>query len=274
MSVAETPLFIGEDHPLFAIVSEPAERKSRRTGIILLNSGLVHRAGPFRLGVEIARSLASQGFTVIRLDQSARGDSKRRKGLSVVEAANLDIELAKEALRSQTGIDKVVLAGLCSGADDIVRHVADKTDVDGLVLMDPYAPKTRQFQLRYYLPRLLNPARVFRFLLRKLGHVKKDEDVAPSHDLGSFREFPNCPQAASAFRAVSNSGGASLCLFTSGVYYYYNYVGQLVKGLSLQDISGDIEEVFFKTAEHTYPLTSHRKRLVEIIADFCDRRFA
>ncbi|MGI9423400.1 MAG: hypothetical protein ACR2PA_09410, partial [Hyphomicrobiaceae bacterium] len=149
MSVSENPFFFGDAHPLFGIIAEN-DKASRKTGVVLLNSGLVHRAGPFRMGVEISRSLAAAGFPVLRFDQSARGDSERRVGVSVVEAAELDIETAKNTLRSRTGVEKVVLAGLCSGADDVVRHASEADDVDGLVLMDPYAPKTRKFVILHY----------------------------------------------------------------------------------------------------------------------------
>ena len=274
MPVRETPFFFGEKHPLFGILSE-TEGSSRKTAVLLLNSGLVHRAGPFRLGVQVSRALAAAGFPVLRVDQSARGDSERRKGVSVVEAADLDIEDAKKILRSRTGADKIILAGLCSGSDDVVRHASKTDDIDGLILMDPYSPKTRKYVIVHYLPRLLNPMRVLRFAGRKLGLSTSQDQQKENNavDLGSFREFPDCPQARSAFRQVSEREGASLCLFTSGVAYYYNYTGQLISGLGIEDVSHSVEEVFFRTAEHTYPISAHRRRLVDTIVEFCSRRF-
>ncbi|MGI9423649.1 MAG: hypothetical protein ACR2PA_10680, partial [Hyphomicrobiaceae bacterium] len=165
------------------------------------------------------------------------------------------------------------LAGLCSGADDVVRHASEADDVDGLVLMDPYAPKTRKFVILHYLPRLLNPQRVFRFACRKLGLLPPANHNADEVNLGAFREFPDCPQARSAFRHIRQRDGASLCVFTSGVDYYYNHEGQLVSGLGIEDVSDSVEEVFFRTAEHTYPITTHRRILVDTIVDFCSRRF-
>lgn len=274
MPITETPFFFGEQHPLLGILSE-THGAPRKTAVLLLNSGLVHRAGPFRLGVDIARGLSEAGFPVLRIDQSARGDSDRRRDVGVVDAAELDIDDAKAALRSRTGVDKIIMAGLCSGSDDVVRHVSKASDVDGQILMDPFAPRTLSYTIHHYLGILSKPTKIFRSIGRKLGHVtvpQKFKDDPPI-DLGSFRALPDADQARAAFRQISRRGGASLCVFTSGVAYYYNHNGQLTNGLGLKDMSDSIEERFFKTAEHTYPLAAHRRHLIETIVDFCTRRF-
>lgn len=273
MSVTETPFFFGDEHQLFGILSEPTDMEPRKTGVLILNSGLVHRSGPFRMGVEIARELTARGFPVLRFDQSARGDSERRSGVTVVEAANLDIDLAKDALRSNSGVESVVLAGLCSGADDALRHIASADDVVGSLLMDPFAPRTSRFLFHHVFPRVLSLPKWFRFISRKIAAAKESKEEGASVDLGAIREFPTHEETCAAFRKMHAQGGASLCVFTGGVSYYYNHKGQLVQGFSLQDIRDGIEEVFFKSAEHTYPLKFHRDQLVATIADFCARRF-
>jgi hypothetical protein len=42
---------------------------------VLLNAGAVHRQGPFRLYVHLARRLAALGFSCVRFDQPGIGDS-------------------------------------------------------------------------------------------------------------------------------------------------------------------------------------------------------
>ncbi len=273
MSVTETPFFFGDEHQLFGILAEPTDVEPRKTGVLILNSGLVHRSGPFRMGVEISRELAARGFPVLRFDQSARGDSERRSGVTVVEAANLDINLAKDALRSNSGAESVVLAGLCSGADDALRHIAATDDVTGSLLMDPVAPRTTGFLFHHIFPRALSLPKWFRFISRKITSMRQAKAEGPGLDLGAIREFPTREEAGAAFRKMHAKGGASLCVFTGGVSYYYNHKGQLVQGFDLKDIRDSVEEVFFKSAEHTYPLKFHRDKLVATIADFCVRRF-
>jgi len=266
-------MFFGAKHALFGIVSE-SERASPQTGIVLLNSGLVYRAGPFRLGVEMSRSLAAAGFPVLRIDQSARGDSMRRPGIAVAEAAELDIEEAKETLRSHCGVNRIVLAGLCSGADDAVRHASQSEDIHGLILMDPYAPKTNKYFIRHHSPRLLHPKKVLRSVGRALNVAMANvrRRTRENTDLGAIREFPSETQAREAFRRISERGGASLCAFTSAASGYYNYEGQLTGGLQLDELAHSVEEILFQTSEHTYPIEAHRLCLIITVVDFCKRR--
>ncbi|HEU4534994.1 MAG TPA: hypothetical protein VFS00_12795, partial [Polyangiaceae bacterium] len=70
----------GEGGVLFGIVCAPTQPRPGRPAVVLLNAGLVHRAGPFRLHVDLARRLAARGFVTLRLDQSALGDSQPRPG--------------------------------------------------------------------------------------------------------------------------------------------------------------------------------------------------
>lgn len=275
MSIDENPFVFGDDHPLLGILSE-AESPQSNVGVLMLSSGLVHRAGPFRLGTTLARSITeTTGLPVFRFDQSARGDSQRRYGVDVIEAAELDIRSAKEAFRAEAGVERIVIAGLCSGADDGIRHASVAHDIHGLILMDPYAPRTNEYMVRHYGPRLINPQKVINFATRKLNGASKSEEAEQPDglDLGAIREFPSDEQSQAAYRRISDQHGHSLCVFTGGVADYYNHEGQLVSGLELDDISDTIEEVFLSTAEHTFPIAAHRRKLCELIADFCRRHF-
>ena len=43
--------------------------------VVLFNAGLIHRMGPFRLHVHLARRLAEQGLDVFRFDMPRIGDA-------------------------------------------------------------------------------------------------------------------------------------------------------------------------------------------------------
>src|SRR5689334_20064244 len=70
---AENAIVFGGDVRLVGIVTTPAETRADRTGVILLNAGVVHRVGPNRLYVTLARRLAQAGLTVLRFDHSGIG---------------------------------------------------------------------------------------------------------------------------------------------------------------------------------------------------------
>src|SRR5262249_27402146 len=85
-SVRETPLFLpvaGEgSRSLFGIHTEPLDppRGKRSPMVLFLNAGAVHRVGPNRMYVDLARSWAEHGLTSLRLDLSGLGDSPPAPG--------------------------------------------------------------------------------------------------------------------------------------------------------------------------------------------------
>ena len=72
----------GTDGHLFGILTTPDEevRVEGAPIALILNAGIVHRIGPFRLNVDIARQLAELGFSTLRMDLSGLGDSGPRTG--------------------------------------------------------------------------------------------------------------------------------------------------------------------------------------------------
>jgi alpha/beta superfamily hydrolase len=75
----EEAVHFGSLGSLIGIVTSAARRNNEdKPGVVLLNPGIVHRVGPGRIYVKIARALAEQGFTVLRFDFSGIGDSSVR----------------------------------------------------------------------------------------------------------------------------------------------------------------------------------------------------
>lgn len=71
----ETCVF-GSANPLVGIITHPEIDVGLPT-VILLNAGLIHRIGPNRVYVRLARHLAGLGFQVLRFDLSGIGDSPK-----------------------------------------------------------------------------------------------------------------------------------------------------------------------------------------------------
>ena len=78
MSYVERVYHFGPSDSLLGVVTLPPgdrlEASTRRPFVIILNAGLVHRVGPFRMTVELARQLAKRGLRVMRIDQAGLGD--------------------------------------------------------------------------------------------------------------------------------------------------------------------------------------------------------
>ena len=63
----------GPDEQLVGILTHPEAASS--TAVTILNAGVLHRIGPHRLHVLLARRLAELGFHALRLDLGGIGDS-------------------------------------------------------------------------------------------------------------------------------------------------------------------------------------------------------
>jgi pimeloyl-ACP methyl ester carboxylesterase len=121
------------------VLTEPDRRPpARRTlAILLLNAGLVHRVGPNRLYVTLARRLAEMGYPVLRFDLSGIGDSPPRSDhlpfdQSSVEEAIAAMDLVAGACESS----RFVLAGICSGADVALLAAARDRRVVGVAAIN------------------------------------------------------------------------------------------------------------------------------------------
>ncbi len=123
---------------LFGVLTRPMGQSWGPT-IILLNAGHIDHCGPGRLWVEVARSWASAGLPVLRVDISGRGDSPARPG------QDLDIIYAPEALEDIADIveavspgspSETVLMGLCSGGYHAIV-AGNELGVGGVLALNP-----------------------------------------------------------------------------------------------------------------------------------------
>jgi pimeloyl-ACP methyl ester carboxylesterase len=105
-------------------------------GVILLNAGVIHRVGPNRLYVTLARRLSEAGLTVLRFDHSGIGDSSPRDDhLSFAESSVAETRDAMNWLASEHGCERFVLIGLCSGTLTAFNAAHADRRVAALVLL-------------------------------------------------------------------------------------------------------------------------------------------
>lgn len=132
----------GKTSQLFGVVTDPvrdsASKADGRRAVILLNAGVIHRVGPSRLYVALARRMAASGWTAVRFDHSGIGDSPaRRDGLPFEQSAITETREVMDSLQRERGIDRFVLMGLCSGAVTALKSAAADPRVTGAVLINP-----------------------------------------------------------------------------------------------------------------------------------------
>ncbi len=156
--IAERAVLLGPRQSLAGIVTRPTAAASAigAPAVVILNTGIIHRVGPHRLFVLLARALAQTGLTVLRFDFSGIGDSDpRADGRAPLDSCMADIRDALDWLDQDCNPSRVILVGLCSGADHAVLYGHTDPRVAGLVLMDPTIPATAMFYMQYIGQRMV-----------------------------------------------------------------------------------------------------------------------
>ena len=143
-TLTEMPLLFGERQRLVGVLTEPSESSvSDRPFFIFLNVGANHRVGPQRMNVELARELASMGYSAFRMDAAGLGDSQAAPGVRenriYTKDAIADVQAAMALLGEVRKAARFVLIGLCSGAYLAYHTAALDPRVVGQVLLSPYA---------------------------------------------------------------------------------------------------------------------------------------
>ena len=135
----EQPLLFGPQDSLFGVLTSPAPGQSDADRPVVIT--MVHRLGPNRNYVRMARELAALGFSVLRLDLSGRGDSMvetPEEEENPYPARTLaDVRDAMDFLEKKISAKRFIVAGLCSGADLALQCSLDDPRVVGLVMINP-----------------------------------------------------------------------------------------------------------------------------------------
>jgi exosortase A-associated hydrolase 1 len=150
--------FACRDDALYGIASVP-ERPAKR-GVLVIVGGPQYRVGSHRQFTLLARSLAEQGFAVLRFDYRGMGDS----GGDMRDFEQVDDDLRAaidQFFAAVPSLEEVVIWGLCDGASAALFYAEHDPRVSGLVLLNPWARSEQGLAKatlkHYYLSRVLDP---------------------------------------------------------------------------------------------------------------------
>jgi pimeloyl-ACP methyl ester carboxylesterase len=290
----EKALLLGEKKTLLSILSEPEVVSKDRPIFILLNAGIVHRVGPNRKSVKLARALAQAGFRCLRLDLSGIGDSPpRRDAQSFGESAIADIGEVLDDLEALYNPKGFVLFGLCSGADNALQVAQRDKRIVGTVMIDGVAYRTPRYYLQHYGPRLNRPAVWFNFARRAaekvagktlgrlplptalketlLGSEPEEVHALPVADY--VREFESRELVSEQLQGLVNRGVKMYWLYTAGMSIYYNYERQFFDCFKSVDFKGMVDHDYFADSDHTFTELAKQRVLLDSVVDWSRRRF-
>jgi hypothetical protein len=259
----ESCVQFGDEQRLCGVLTEPDAGSTSRGALVLVTAGLVPSFGPFRLYAELARRLAREGFSTLRFDVEGIGDSVvTHPSLPFVERTLLGVGAAAELLRDRRGTGDLVLAGLCSGAEDAFRAAARLPSVGRVVLVDPFSYRTSGWLARNVAHRALRRAR------RALGLFRPPprRGAALSGDPGSVvhYQYMRPEESTPILRQLVERGTGVHFVYTGGSEAY-NHPGQLAKMFPDVDFRGRVTVDYLPWLDHTQVLAEDRKDLVETI---------
>jgi len=247
---------------LVGVITRPGADAARGdVAVILLNAGLVQRSGPHRGSVQLARSLATRGFAVLRFDQSGLGDSPVPANAGG-DRRGRELAAAIELLARETGASRFVVGGICSAADTAFRLAATEQRVHGLLLLDGPGYRTPGWWLRYLPPRLLQPRKLWSWWRQRGSGV----------DMANFRDFPSRGEAVARTQAFAARGGRMLLVYTGGAYRYFNHAGQ-VRCFGRAARSPAVTSAYWRDCDHTFYLARDRQRLQALVGDWLEHAF-
>ena len=267
----EKAFSFGQYNSMVGILTEPdTPGQNKQPIVIILNAGLVHHAGPHRMTVDLARTIASEGYMTFRFDLSAIGDSAARKTrLSYEERAVDETKEAMNFLSSLYGVNKFIIIGLCTGADNAHRTaVADKR-VIGCVFLDGYAYPTPRFYLYRILPKahkfiqkIANPKK-WRRLVSKISKKITARGAADTSEYmeNVYWKLPPKEQAVKEYAALINRNVYLYFVFTEEQILSFNYSNQIRDSFKTLNFGNLLRVDLFALSDHTYKFLSQQKLL-------------
>ncbi|PHQ36004.1 alpha/beta fold hydrolase [Rhodopirellula bahusiensis] len=280
----EQAIVFGSHDHLVGIYHPTTNAVNDKTAVIFVTPGMLHNAGPFRLHVDLARTLGSRGVASLRFDLSGIGESLPvgSSGRSIDRASG-EISQAIDWLQEHHGIQQVILFGLCSGADDSIHAAQQDPRVCGIVAMDACGYPTRRFRWNrirhHYLPRLASPTAWKRLSRRLLGKTSATQWLlqllpdAPSPNYSTMpmgtdlREFPSRNIAKQEFQRLVDQGCRLHLIYTGGVSEIYNYAEQFFDMLPGVRWKDHATVDFYPEMDHVAILCEDRKKLVDRVTE-------
>jgi len=273
---------IGHSPRLVGIYTYAEEKNTKpaddpRPTILLLNSGLLNRIGPFRHYVRLAREFSKQGFNTCRFDLSGIGDSERRSdNRTHDEHAVDDVYQVMNFLEQQHNHKTFLVMGICTGADNAHKAMVRHKNIVGAVSIDGYSYPTLKYYLNYYGEKLFHSSswmtlvRTFSEKLTCLFRQDKQDSKFESFDFEWI--LPKKSKTEADYKLFIKRKVFLLSIFTAS--WPYNYNEQLADSLPNIEFGENIQSVYLENAEHTFPLQQDRNELTSVIVSWLNHCFA
>lgn len=259
----EETLVLDDVRGLFGILTLPDNTRPKAPVLVLPTAGLIHRVGPFRLHVHIARALAEDGFASLRLDKPGAGDMPRQEDLDETGV----LRLAMDSVTHYTDIKQFALGGLCSAADTAWRLTLDDERIRGLLMIDGLANRGLWYTIGRLQRKLRQPPVDWVPDVMRRLQTPRTAGGAPSTsrvDMLAYRNWPPMNMVNSQMHSMLQRDVEVLVLYTGSSSYLLNprQIGTTF-GNAVHD--KHFQSAFWADCDHTFMLRPHRERLIAAV---------
>lgn len=278
----EKALLLGKDRSLVGILTLPNSDINvvDRPGILFLNSGLLHRVGPNRIYVKMARKFAMQGFPVLRFDLSGIGDSRISHNHEKFDESTgiiKDTQEVMDYLYDSFGIQKFILMGFCSGGSNAFQVAVHDERVQGINLIEGFAFPSSGYFVKSYSKSLLSPRSWWRLLTGKselwglLKGILKFYTSVQTRQLTENLQFPEKEQLLTNLETLIHRGVKIIFIYSADSSAYYNYRKIFEQTVNKLPLNNRPQVEVINNTDHLFTLFYHQELLISLILDWLEK---
>lgn len=272
--MTEDALQFGDAGALMGILSRPAPgAPPAAVACLLPNAGLIHRVGPHRLSVKLARALAGQGLPALRFDLAGVGDSRSGNATAgdYRAQASRDLQAAMDAVQAACGVQRFVVFGICSGAvNGFWAAVADPRVV-GLLMYDGFWYRSRWTGLVRLAKRArsLGPGELWASVKRNMARLAGPKQAQPDGIFASW-DMANPPRAefVGHMNALAARGVALYLLYGGTVLEYYSYQRQFQHVFGAEPFARHTRCELHPQLDHTFTSLQAQQQVVALATEW------
>ncbi|MDP1698904.1 MAG: hypothetical protein Q8L45_14155 [Xanthomonadaceae bacterium] len=236
--------------------------------LVLPNSGIVPRAGLFRLHVDLARMLEVRGVPTFRFDLPGVGEAQRIAGCDHRQATRA----AMDHLQAHYGHGQFIIGGICSAADLGWRMAIDDPRIVGLLMLDGITFPGPWFQFGRFMAVLKRSPLQWPAVALRL--LRRSRSTQPALVASDYRDWPDRDTARKELSALVKREVQSLWIYTGGVSDRFLHRREFYWAFGKAARSDTITLFHWPDCDHTFFTHAHRDRLLAKVSNWLGDRYA
>lgn len=269
----EIALTLGSERHLAATLTLPHGSTPPEVAVILMNAGVIHRMGPHRLNVKIARALAQANIPSLRLDLSGQGDSRSPlKAIERPQQVILDLKAAMDHVQRICSIQRFVIVGVCSGAFNGLALAQEDPRVAGLWLLDGPVFSTRKTNwVRYAHQLKARPVQALwtwgmRALRTPLWLLKAASTASTAPPVAGQQLSQSA--FAATLQQLVDRGTAIRLVYSGSMYWSYNHATQFADAFAGHPFVAQVRCDLLADVDHTGSTRAGQLKLIHNVLDW------